>query len=211
MFRYPEPEWESGAVRRNNSFLQVVVMALMKVNHMISTPASPRLFLYIAHAALFSLFLIHSSCRNPFGYDEDMNDAFWSNNPEMRKPAREKMESAKENLHTIEDVRQLQKQFRYVAEPTDWIPTIEVLFARDLTDDCDGAAVLGQWSLAQIGMESRIAKLYGNGTHTVCISNDNTIMITNSEVVAIPPHAWKEAVLTWFRPPYSTLREVHCP
>ncbi len=176
---------------------------------MFSTIAHSRIFRLATHAVFLSLIVVISSCRNPFGYDGDMNDAFWSNNPEMRKPAREKMESAKENLHTIEDVRQLQKQFRYVAEPTDWIPTIEVLFARDLTDDCDGAAVLGQWSLAQIGMESRIVKLYGHGIHAVCISNDNTVLISNNEVITIPPHAWKEAVLTWFSPPYSALREVY--
>jgi hypothetical protein len=150
----------------------VVVAALKKVNHMVSTRANSRFFIFISRAALLSLVVIFNTCRNPFGHNEDMNDEFWSNNPEMRKTALEKMESAKKNLHTIEDVRQLQKQFRYVAEPTDWVPTIEVLFARDLTDDCDGAAVLGRWSLAQIGMESRIVKLYGNGIHAVCISND---------------------------------------
>jgi hypothetical protein len=137
-----------------------------------------------------------------------MNDKFWSNHPEMRKTAERKMEETKANLHTLDDVRELQKRFHYEREAVDWTPTIEVLFARDLTDDCDGAAVLGQWSLAQIGIKSRRVDLYGNGIHEVCISEDNTIMITNNEVVMIPQNEWKEAVLTWFKPAYTSLRDV---
>lgn len=154
--------------------------------------------------------MIIGACGNPVGnIDNDMNTEFWSNHPEVHKTALEKMEEAKANLHTLNDVREFQKRFHYETESVDWQPTIEVLFARDLTDDCDGAAVLGQWSLAQIGIKSRIVNLYGQGIHTVCISEDNTIMITNDQVVTVPQEVWERAVLTWFTPEYKTLKEVN--
>lgn len=164
-----------------------------------------RLYLFIG---LIYMMMMISACGNPVGYS-DMNDEFLSYHPEMRKIAVQKMEEAKANLHTLDDVRELQKHFHYVYEPVNLVPTIEVLFARDLTYNCVGAAVLGQWSLAQIGIKSRRVDLYGDGIHEVCISDDNTIMISNNEVVMIPQKEWKEAVLTWFKPAYSSLKDVN--
>ena len=86
-----------------------------------------------------------------------------------------------------------------------WTPTIKVLFARDLTDDCTGALLLGKWSLEQIGIKSRVVTLEGNGEHAVCISEDKSIMISNNSVVEIPPEAWTEAVLTWFTPAFKKI------
>ena len=142
------------------------------------------------------------SCHNPL----DMNDQFERNNPEEYQQGLERMAEAKAALHTLADVRALMGRFRYVTEPVGWTPTIEVMFARDLTDDCDGAAVLGEWALEQIGIPARTCSLVRTGyRHAVAISRDNTIMISNAEVVEIPPQAWVEAVLTWFEPPYTTL------
>lgn len=142
------------------------------------------------------------ACNNPL----NMNDQFEKNNPEEYQIGVERMIEAKKNLHTLGDVQKLMKQFVYITEPIGWTPTIEVMFARNLADDCDGAAVLGEWALEQIGIPSRRCSLIrADNHHAIAISNDNSIMISNNEVISIPVNAWVEAVLTWFEPPYEII------
>ena len=92
----------------------------------------------------------------------------------------------------------------------DFEPTIEIVFARDLIGNCKSAAVLGQWSLKQIDIESRFVNLYGNGVkpHRICMSIDNTIMITGNEVWKISSELWQNEVLSIFSfIPYTKIKE----
>jgi hypothetical protein len=182
-----------------------VVATFRGVLNMFFTGIFNRLSRLFSIAALFCMMIVMNACSNPFG-PVDENERFWEDNPSLQKAAQDKMNEAKKSLKTLDDVRALQKKFKYAAQLTGgWTPTIEVLFARDLTDDCTGAAILGQWSLEQIGIKSRIVTLEGNGAHAVCISEDKSIMISNNTVVDIPPEAWVEAVLTWFTPAFKTI------
>jgi hypothetical protein len=160
---------------------------------------------FFSITALICITTIITACSNPFG-PIDQNEQFLADNPTLQKAAQGRMDEAKRSLKTLDDVRALQKKFKYAAQPAGgWTPTIEVLFARDLTDDCTGAAILGKWSLEQIGIKSRVVTLEGNGEHAVCISEDKSIMISNNSVVDIPPEAWTEAVLTWFTPAFKKI------
>ena len=141
--------------------------------------------------------------------EKDEVDEFWFWNPELREYAEQRMEQERLKLHTIRDVEKLQVQFKNIWELENFEPTIEIVFARDLIGNCRSAAVLGQWSLKQIGIESRFVDLSGNNVrgHRICMSNDNTIMITNNELWMINSDLWQNEVLSIFSfVPYTRLQ-----
>jgi len=148
-------------------------------------------------------------CSNPVS-SNDPTKEFWFRNPQLEAYAHERMEKARLNLHTVKDVKTLQAQFRTITEVQDFEPTIELVFARDLVGNCKSAAVLGQWSLEQIGIESRFVTLKGNGvpSHKIVISRDNTIMISNSEVLTgLDTELWQNQVYSWFGWKYNRMEE----
>ncbi len=148
------------------------------------------------------------SCSNPFSSEKE-EDLNYVKNNEWRTSeniaiVKKRMSKAKEELHTLEDVRELQRQFEYKDYDKEWITTIETLFYYDLYDQCDGAAVLGKWSLEQIGIPARIAELVYKPKdpnkrifHSICMSDDNHIFITNKYVCEIFGDNWIEAVFTF--------------
>ena len=74
---------------------------------------------------------------------------------ELRDSVNQQMESVSAQLHAIDDVALLMKEFHYIPEPYEFEPTVSMVFARDLTGDCQSSAILGQWALKQIGISAR--------------------------------------------------------
>ena len=152
--------------------------------------------------------IVMTSCStNPMN-GGDPTDEFWFRNPDLRAVAEQRMESARMKLHTIQDVKNLQSQFTWILEIEEFEPTIEIVFARNLVGSCKSAAVLGQWSLAQIGIESRFVELSGNNveSHIIVISYNNTIMISNNEVVTgLDSELWQNQVLSLFGWKYTRI------
>jgi hypothetical protein len=149
-----------------------------------------------------------SCSTNPMSSGEP-EDEFWFRHPELKDYAKQRMEQAKLKLHTIQDVKVLQRQFQPITEIVDFEPTAEIVFARDLVGNCKSASVLGQWSLAQIGIPSRLVDLYGNNvsSHRICVSDDNEYMITNCEVCELDPEYWQKQVMSLFGWKYNRIEE----
>ena len=167
------------------------------------------LFSWRLFSCLIMALIITTCHQNPVN-ERNLIDDFWFWNPELREYAEQRMESAKSKLYTIRDVKKLQAQFKNIQELESFEPTIEIVFARDLIGDCKSAAVLGKWSLRQIGIESRFVDLYGNDVkpHRITMSNDNSIMISNWEVRDITPELWQNEVLSIFSyVPYTRIKE----
>lgn len=93
---------------------------------------------------------------------------------------------AKIKLNDLDDVIAMQSKFEYVSDPKwfDWQPWPVVMFLKNFRDDCDGAAVLGKWSLDKINKPSTYYKLTSKeGTrHLVTLSDDGKVLISNGKV-----------------------------
>jgi len=169
------------------------------------------MFYYLRFVLCLIMVLIGmTTCTTNPVSEKDAVIEFWFWNPDLREYAEQRMEQEKSKLHTIQDIKNLQGQFKNIWELGDFEPTIKIVFARDLIGNCKSAAVLGQWSLKQIDIESRFVNLYGNGVkpHRICMSIDNTIMITGNEVWKISPELWQNEVLSIFSfIPYTKIKE----
>jgi len=90
----------------------------------------------------------------------------------------------------------------------DWTPWVITIIARELVDDCDGAAVLAKWWYKEHASEGRIVVLYsadGNFAHSVCIKENNKEFVSNNEVVVLNPNNWEEDLLQKFGNKYSVI------
>ena len=114
----------------------------------------------------------------------------------------DKMKLIKATLKTKADVRLLMRQFIWTEDRfIDWQPWIITLFHKQFKDDCDGAAVLAKWALHQVGVESRIIRLWKKGStegHSVCVSNDNKIIISNDDYSDIDKTPFPQNVYDYF-------------
>jgi hypothetical protein len=128
-----------------------------------------------------------------------MNKRFWHGRDKQEWAfAREKMGDFRPTC--VDDVANLMGGFQWRRERIDWVPWIETIFARNYQDDCDGAAVLGQWALKKIGIRSRPVHLWTSGSaegHDVCVSEDGKILISNSDLVRLDGD-WVAAVKSYF-------------
>ena len=117
------------------------------------------------------------------------NAAYWCVHYREWDSAVDLAEAEAQRLKGLKDVRILMSNFEWTSDGIiDWQPWVETIFSRRFKDDCDGAAVLGKWALEQIGIKSRIVRLWAKGKtqgHSVCVSNDNQIMISNGDVIEL--------------------------
>lgn len=97
----------------------------------------------------------------------------------------------------------MMSQFRWRSDgPVEWVPdSPEMVVARGWQDDCDGAAVIAKWGLAQIGIKADIWRLYRSGSgHRVCVARDRSLFTSNGDVAHIPRHAdvdWQLYIINW--------------
>ena len=88
----------------------------------------------------------------------------------------------------------------------DWTPWVSTVIAKDLQDDCDGAAALAKWWFKQNGVEAEILNLYSDKSgHTICVTKDRTKMVTNERVVNLNPTCWEKEMLEYFGNKYTVI------
>ena len=88
----------------------------------------------------------------------------------------------------------------------DWTPWVSTVIAKDLQDDCDGAAALAKWWFKEHGVEAEILNLYSDKEgHTVCKTHDREIMVTNERVVNLNPACWEKEMLEYFGNKYTVI------
>ena len=88
----------------------------------------------------------------------------------------------------------------------DWTPWVSTVIAKDLQDDCDGAAALAKWWFKQNGVEAEILNLYSDKSgHTICVTKDRTKMVTNERVVNLNPATWEADVMEYFGNEYEVI------
>ena len=86
----------------------------------------------------------------------------------------------------------------------DWTPWVSTVIAKDLQDDCDGAATLAKWWFKEHGVEADIFNLYSDKSgHTVCVTKDRETMVTNERVVSLNPTCWEKEMLAYFGNKYT--------
>ncbi len=154
------------------------------------------------------ILIILSGCSNPYSYEDRLNTRWMT--PGRLETVYTSMEYEASLLHDIGDVRRLQSKFRDRNEKRQWTSTIETIFYYDFTGDCEDAVVLGIWSLNIIGISAREVLLQGDDKdlyHSIAMSDDNSIFITNSYVIKISSDNWKEIVLKFglFKGKYNTV------
>lgn len=88
----------------------------------------------------------------------------------------------------------------------DWTQWISTLIYNDLDGDCDDAANLAKWWFKNHGVEAEILNLYSSKYgHTICVTKDRRIMVTNERVVDLNPESWEQDVMKYFGNEYEVM------
>ena len=88
----------------------------------------------------------------------------------------------------------------------DWTPWVSTVIAKDLQDDCDGAAALAKWWFKEHGVEAEILNLYSDKEgHAVCVTKNRETMVTNERVVNLNPACWEKEMLEYFGNKYTEI------
>lgn len=136
-----------------------------------------------------------------------INLSYWICRPFKIKEALNK-KNALLNYNLINEVMSI---FRWKTDNyKDWYPWIITIVNTDFIDDCDGAATMAKWWWKNKGFKSRLVFLYsadGLQGHAVCVLNDNTKFVSNSEVIEIDPINWRQDLLGRFDNIYSVIIE----
>lgn len=106
-----------------------------------------------------------------------------------------------------QSLKEVMNRFKWKADNfKDWTPWIYVMLARDLKDDCDGAAVLAKWYLKEKGIDSNRISLMDFTTkkgHAILVTSSRDLMVSNNTVYDINPDNWKQEVLNKFKTTYE--------
>lgn len=133
-----------------------------------------------------------------------VNCLYWIINFKKYRKTKIDIAIIKVEIESEEDVISKMKTFRWRKDAfIDWIPWIKTIVARNLQDDCDGAAVLAKWMLDWVGIEADLVVLYGHPCHMVCVTKDRKLMISNEEGVYLDPENWEKEVLDHFMGRYD--------
>lgn len=122
------------------------------------------------------------------------------------------MARAAAGLHDLDDVRNLQARFVWQQDNSYGYPSIIEVFQNYLRGDCASAAVLGQWSLSNIGIPATKYMLLSSTEpigHAICVSDDHRIVIGNVSVVEIEPgDNWQANVFALWNGAYDRMDAV---
>jgi len=137
-----------------------------------------------------------------------INILFWALHPHKISDVKRRYGEI-ESLRTFDQVRTYMEQFQWVEDkPVDWKPWLITVLARDLRDDCDGAAVLGQYLFGQIGHHADLYRLTGpKEAHMVTITSSKEHMISNNNLESLHKTTWEEHVLSFFDNRYTEIRK----
>ena len=117
----------------------------------------------------------------------------------------------KKELLNCSSINEVLSKFKWKADNyKDWYPWVITIVNKDLEDDCDGAAILAKWWWKNKNVGSRIVFIYsadGTQGHAVCVTYNNTIFVSNSEVIEIDPINWQQDLLSRFDNIYVTIIE----
>lgn len=130
-----------------------------------------------------------------------VNVLYWIwNSRELRVTLREKNEL--KNIKSLTEFNEIINAFTWTKDtPFNWTPWVTTFIHRKYHDDCDGVAVFSQWLLKQLKIKSQVYHLVSSNCingHSVTITNDKSLMISNNYIVSIPDnYEWSEYVLKW--------------
>ena len=122
-------------------------------------------------------------------------------------------------LNKISEVRKIKADIKYLSIETlmerfvwvedkggDWTPWVMTIICQSFKDDCDGAAALAKWWFKEHGVEAEILNLYSDKEgHTVCVTKNREIMVTNERVVNLNPVNWEKEVMKYFGNKYTVI------
>jgi len=92
----------------------------------------------------------------------------------------------------------------------DWTPWVITIIARNMQDDCDGAAILAKWWYKKHSSRGKIVSLYSKDLkvgHAVCVRQDHKEVVSNQYVLPLDPSNWKSDLLSKFNGEFSILVE----
>ena len=88
----------------------------------------------------------------------------------------------------------------------DWTQWVSTLIYNDFKGDCDDAAALAKWWFKEHRIKADIFNLYSDKSgHTVCVTKDREIMVTNERVVHLFPETWEQDIMRYFRDKYTVI------
>lgn len=130
------------------------------------------------------------------------NMIYWSKNISDFKSTLEEKKSLKYSIKRVEHVNNYINNFTWRREDVDWDPWVITVIHNGLTDDCDGAAVLGKYLFKLIGKDADVFHLIGKESgHAVTITKDRDYMISNSNLYKIKDN-WMRDVYNYFNGRY---------
>jgi len=135
-----------------------------------------------------------------------VNLCYWLCRPSGIKEAREK-----KKIYLALPLEDVMKKFKWTEDKfKDWLPWIITIINKEFSDDCDGAAVLAKWWWKKNNKQSRLVFLYsadGKYGHAVCVLNDNTCFVSNSQVLYLDNTDWRQDLLEAFNNKYAVIIE----
>ena len=99
------------------------------------------------------------------------------------------------------------KWFEWTADTLkDWVQWPSTLIYNDFKGDCDDAAALAKWWFTQNGVEAEILNLFSpKYGHTVCVTKDRKVMVSNGNVIELNPATWEQDVIKYFNNEYEVI------
>lgn len=130
------------------------------------------------------------------------NCVFWLGHLNKIGGVRKKMAEIK-----IFPIKYVMSEFEWQEDMVgDWTQWISTLIYNDLEGDCDDAAALAKWWFKQHEVEAEILNLYSTKEgHTICVTKDRKIMVTNERVVQLFPETWEDDIMRYFKNKYEAI------
>ena len=131
-----------------------------------------------------------------------VNSVFWIGHLNKIGEARKEMEAIKSlKLET------LMGMFKWSEDNfKDWVQWPSTLIYNDFKGDCDDAAKLAYWWFKNHGIKAEILNLYNSKEgHTICVTRDRAMMVSNGNVVTLNPATWEADVMQYFNNEYEVM------
>jgi hypothetical protein len=147
----------------------------------------------------YDIFLLVSSLAHNLAF---WLTHFWRLPAALREKKRVRMSVLAAGIPAVE--REVKRWSPRSDKGGDWRPWVVTYLARGRRDDCDGAAVFGQWLLGLAGHPADIWSLKGpSSRHAVAVARDLSWWVTNDELLRLPATAkpaWKEHIMRAWEP-----------